>query len=476
MNRVKHVPLSVRKTAIASALAALTAPGMAQDLVLEEVIVTAQKRESTIQDIAATVNVVTGESIDKFSSLGFADLESQTAGLTLATPNARSQTIAMRGVAVDAEAGVDATVTVYFNDQLVTNNIAFGQLFDLERVEVLRGPQGALQGRSSPAGAINIHSRSADLTEPDGYVQATVGDNEGFNGQVAYGMPLIEGVLAARVAAVYDTSYARDVENKTTGLDDPELEATAYRANLVWQITDDLVADLTYQNFDRDIDDPLGISGVDNLGERPTLKPEDKIALAPRNNDSHFEYDYLNLQLNWAIGDLELASVTGWSDEDRYYLEENDRANYVQNPLAPTFQTSDTSQEIFIQELRLSSSDNDFWDWMIGAYYQDQDVAGGLLPQYHHHPAGHHPGGWRLPIHGRDLHRCTGGVRAVEYLYLQHLLPDRHRTGGGGPALHGLRQVPPGRHLSGERSLPPGYPGLTPRIPGCRQRGSSLTA
>ncbi|MHC4816157.1 MAG: TonB-dependent receptor [Planctomycetota bacterium] len=385
MKHTTKAPFPVRKTVIAAALAAISTQALAQaqeQLVLEEVVVTAQKRESTIQDIAATVNVVTGDSIDRFSSLGFADLEAQTAGLSLATPNARSQTIAMRGVSVDAEAGVDATVTVYFNDQLVTNNIAFGQLYDLERVEVLRGPQGALQGRSSPAGAINIHSRSADLFEADGYIQGTVGDNEGFNGQVAYGMPLIEGVLGARVAAVYDTSNARDVENKTTGLDDPELEATSYRINTVWQITDNLVADLTYQNFDRDVDDPQGISGVDSLGERPTLKPEDKISLAPTNNDSEFDYDYINLQLNWTLGELDLASVTGWSDETRDYREENDRANYsqFQTPgLEDTFQFSSTEQEIFIQELRLSSSDNDFWDWMLGAYYQDQDVSANFI-------------------------------------------------------------------------------------------------
>ena len=375
MKRRSQAPFSLRKTTLAAAISAATAaPVFAQNLFLEEVIVTAQKRESTIQDIAATVNVVTGESIDKFSTLGFADLESQTAGLSLATPNARSQTVAMRGVSVDSEAGVDATVTIYYNDTLVTNNIAFGQLYDLERVEVLRGPQGALQGRSSPAGAINIHSRSADLLEPDGYIQATVGDNDGINGQVAYGMPLIEGKLAARVAAVYDTSNARNVENKTTGEDDPELEATSYRLNTVWQITENLNADLTYQNFDRDIDDPSGISGVDSLGERPSLKPDDRVSLAPTENDSHFEYDYANLQLNWLIGDLELASVTGWTDETRDYREENDRANYVNNPEALTSQFSRTKQEVWVQELRLSSAGNDFWDWMAGAYYQDSDV------------------------------------------------------------------------------------------------------
>ena len=156
MKHRMHSALTVRKTAIAAALALMTAPGMAQNLVLEEVIVTAQKRESTIQDIAATVNVVTGEDIDKFSSLSFADLQSQTAGLSLDTPNARSQTVSMRGVSVDAEAGTDATVDIYFNDQNVTTNVAFSQLYDLERVEVLRGPQGALQGRASPAGAITL--------------------------------------------------------------------------------------------------------------------------------------------------------------------------------------------------------------------------------------------------------------------------------------------------------------------------------
>lgn len=362
------------RTAIATALALVTSPGLTQELVLEEVIVTAQKRESTVQDIAATVNVVTGQSIDEFSALSFDDLETQTAGLTLATPNARNQSVAMRGVSINSQSGVDATVTVYYNDQLVSSTMAFGQLYDLARVEVLRGPQGAIQGRSSPAGAINIHSQSADLYEAGGYVQATLGDNDGLNGQVAYGAPLIEGKLAARVAAVYDTSNAANVENLTTGLDDPELEATSYRINTVWQVTDNLEANLTYQNFDRDVHDPYAVDGVDTLGERPSLQAEDRISLAPTNNKSSFEYDYLNLRLNWQIGDLELVSVTGWSDETSDYREENDRADYVRNPDAPTWQRAITDQEYLVQELRLSSNGNDFWDWMVGAYYQDLEI------------------------------------------------------------------------------------------------------
>lgn len=367
-----------RRTAFAAALAITATPGMAQ-MALEEVIVTAQKREASLQDISATVNVVTGDALDKFSSLNFEDIEAQTAGLTLATPNARNQNVAMRGVAIDTESGADGTVDVYWNGQLVNTNIAFSQLYDMERIEVLKGPQGTLQGRASPGGAINILTRQADTSEASGYVQMTVGDNEGLNTQVAYGMPLIEDTLGVRVAAVYDTSEGRGLENPVTGLDDPEVEAKSARLSTTWNVTDDFAAELSYQYFDRDSDDPAGISGTDSLSERPTLKPEDETALASTNNEGEFDYDMVGLNMSWEVAGHELVSVTGWSDQTRKYHDEVDRANYVTDPQALTFQSSETKQEIWSQELRLASSGNDFWDYMVGLYYLDQDVTADFL-------------------------------------------------------------------------------------------------
>jgi iron complex outermembrane receptor protein len=374
----KYTSLTAHRTALAAALSLVAMPTLAQ-LVLEEVVVTAQKRESTLQDISATVNVLTGDSLQKFNSLSFDEIQSQTAGLSLYTPNARTQNIAMRGVAIDPESGADGTVDVYWNGQYVNLNIAFSQLYDTERIEILRGPQGSLQGRSSPGGAINVLTRKADVDEASGYVQAIVADNDGLNTQVAYGAPIIEGTLAVRVAAVYDTNSARDVENHTTGLDDPELKAKSARFNTVWNVTDDFSADLTYQYFDRDIDDPLAVSGVDSLGERPTLDPEDKVALASVNNKAEFDYDIVNLGMNWNLGDHELVSVSGWSDQTRKYLDDNDRANYVTNPQALTDQSSNVQQEIWVQELRLAGAANDFWEYMVGFYYQDQDVKTSFL-------------------------------------------------------------------------------------------------
>jgi iron complex outermembrane receptor protein len=361
------------KTAIAAALAAMASPSFAQ-LILEEVIVTAQKRTETLQDVSATVNVLSGEAIDKFSALNFGDLETQTAGLTLSSPNARSSNISMRGVGTDPEAGAAAAVTVYWNDGDIRQDIAFSLLYDIERLEILRGPQGTLQGATSPAGAINILTKRPDLFESAGYVQLTTGSNDGLNTQAAWGGPIVEGKFAARIAAVYDESFANDVENLTTGLDEPEAEAKSARITTVWAVTEDLEATLTWQWLDREIDDVKAMSGSDPQGIRPSLSPTDRRGLGKSNDFGNLEYDIANLTLDWQIGDLELVSVTAYTDSDKLSGTENDRANYITNPEALTNQNANTLVDSISQELRLSSSDNDSWDWMVGAYYRDQET------------------------------------------------------------------------------------------------------
>ncbi|WP_238946825.1 TonB-dependent receptor [Seongchinamella unica] len=364
----------MKRTVLASALAATTTPLLAQNLALEEVIVTATKRATTIQEISGTVNVVTGESLEKFNALAFGDIEQQTAGLSLISPNARNSTIAMRGISLDPEAGASGVVSVFWNDQVIRTDVAFSQLYDMERVEVLRGPQGTLQGRTSPGGAINLITRGADTSVSDGYVEATFGDNDGINTQVAWGGPIIEDVLGVRIAAVYDQNNSNDVENITTGLDDPESEAKSARISGKWQITDNLSSSLVYQYFDRDIEDPKGMSGSDSLGIRPTLDAEDKIALGKTNDFGELDYDLYNLKFDWSLGELDLVSITGWTDSKKFSGTQNDRANYVTDPQSLTNQTALTDVNTFSQEFRLSSLDNDFWDWMVGVFYLDQET------------------------------------------------------------------------------------------------------
>jgi iron complex outermembrane receptor protein len=370
---------TVRKTAIAAALAITTAPAMAQ-LVLEEVIVTAQKRTESVQDISATVNVVSGDDINRFKAFDFNSLADQTAGLTLASPNARNSLISMRGVSVDPESGAAAAVDPYWNDAVVRPDVAFTPMYDLQRVEVLRGPQGTLQGRTSPGGAINIITQRADLDVSSGYIQGSASDNDGINGQFAYGMPVIEGKLGVRIAGVYETNNGADVKNITTGFDDQEAETKSARFSTVWQATDTLSFEWVYQWLDNDTDDPKAMTGTDALGVRPTLKPDDLKDLAPTNNEGKFDIDALtNLIMDWEVMDHEVTGIIAYQDTSKYYWEETDRANTLASAepspsLAPTYQNSTTDTESTSYELRIASMDNEFWDYMVGIYYKDQNT------------------------------------------------------------------------------------------------------
>ena len=366
------------KTLIAAAViavsAATVAGAMAQGLVLEEVIVTAQKRQASVQDISATVNVVSGDALEKFNTFNFREVEEQTAGLSLDRPNARNSRISMRGIGTDPEAGLPPAVDTYWNGINIRPDVAFTQIYDLQRLEILRGPQGTLQGRTSPAGAINIITRSAGMDEATGMITLSASDNEGFNGQLGYGAPLIDGVLGLRVAAAYETSYANDVENITSGLDDPESAATSARISLAWAPTDNFDAGFVYQYLDQDIDDNKAISGIDSVGVRPSLNDADRISLGKSDNFGAFEFDLASLTLTWMLGDLEITAVTGYNDSTKDSRTENDRAHYATTPAALTFQTAHTEVESIVQEIRIASVDNDFWDYMVGIYYLDQET------------------------------------------------------------------------------------------------------
>lgn len=367
------------KTALATALAMLTVPAWAaESLVLEETVVTAQKREENVRDIAATVNVVTGQDIDKFAAFDFNALQQQTAGLTLSQPNARNNTISMRGVSVDPESGVSAAVDVYWNDAVVRSDIAFNQMYDLQRIEILRGPQGTLQGKTSPGGAINMITQRASLDETSGYVQGSVSDNDGYNGQAAYGAALIDGVLGVRVAGVYDLNNGGDIQDISTGFDNQEARAYSGRLSTIWQPTDALQTQLIYQYLKRTTDDPKAMSGTDlhDPANRPTLDPTDRKALANSNDYGDLHFNLVNLVTDWEVMNHQVTGIVAYQDSNKSTQNENDRAYSVQyiNTEAPTYQVPVTKTDSISYELRMASIDNDFWNYMVGLYYQDQNT------------------------------------------------------------------------------------------------------
>jgi outer membrane receptor protein involved in Fe transport len=376
MSRESKAVFPFPRTAIAATLALLSVPTVADDLVLEEVIVTAQKRTESVQDIAATVNVLTGQDIDKFAAFDFNSIQQQTAGLTLSQPNARNNSISMRGVSVDPEAGVSSAVDVYWNDAIVRADVAFNQMYDLERIEILRGPQGTLQGRTSPGGAINMITKRASLDESGGYVQGSVSDNDGYNGQVAYGAALIPDTLGVRVAGVYDTNNGNNVTDISTGFDDQEARAYSGRLSTIWQPIETVQTQLIYQYLKRTTDDPKAMSGTDALGGRPTLKPDDRKALGNSNDFGDMHFNLANLNTDWEVLNHQVTAIIAYQESTKTAQTENDRAYSLQytDTQGPSFQDTQTKTDSMSYELRAASMDNDFWNYMVGLYYQDQNT------------------------------------------------------------------------------------------------------
>lgn len=366
--------LAVAGSINATLVQAQSEPG----LVLEEVIVTAQKREESVQDVPSTVNVLQGRALEEFKVFNFTDLESLTSGVSITRDTGRSGSISMRGVNFDPNSAAEAAVTVNWNGSLVDGNTVFQQMFDVDRVEILRGPQGTLQGRSSPGGAINIYTTRPDMEEMTGQIRTSVQDNDGFNTQFGLSYPLIEGVVAVRIAGVYDESDLNEVENVVNG-DTTHDETKAGRISVSWLATQDLSFDLAYEYLDSETDslnvlegEPLGSPVLDPDGILTPLDAFDKKGASVGTDNTDADFSHTTLAINWDLPGHLLTSITGYheTDSDRVF----DRSEGNANPENLVLRYPDDDREDFTQEIRLTSTENENWEYMLGAYYENSDV------------------------------------------------------------------------------------------------------
>lgn len=353
---------------------AFLAQGASAQFELEEIIVTAQKRAESIQDIPSSVSAVSGEALQEFNLLNFSDVEALSAGLGINKDTGRSGSITLRGITFDPSSAADAAVTVYQNDSVVDGNSAFQQMFDIERIEVLRGPQGTLAGRPSPAGVINIHTAKANPDQIEGYVRGVFTDNDGVNTQGAINLPLIEGKLAVRVAAIFDESDLNEVENHVSGeMSNDETEAA--RLSLNWRPTDSLDFDFTYQYLENDVTSisvlegvPSGAPGLDPVGVLQSLSAFDKRGVRVGSDQTSSKFENTTLNISWDIDSHEISSVTGYHKTDS--IREFDRAEGNANPDFALYRTVTDERTDFIQEFRIANTDSATWEYMIGAYYE----------------------------------------------------------------------------------------------------------
>lgn len=244
-------------------------PAASDATTLDAVTVTARKREETLQDVPVAVTAFTPETIDKLNVKDIADLDAQVPNLTIYAARGSSSTVTayIRGVGqADPLWGVDPGVGIYLDDVYIARpQGALLDVFDVGRIEVLRGPQGTLYGKNTIGGAIKYISRGLP-TQFEGYGQITVGNYGQLDVKGAIGGPLggPDSGLRARLAVA---SLNRDGfgENLSNGQPVSDKEINAFRLNLGAYAGEDLDIQFALDWMD----DQSGVRGAQMLAANP---------------------------------------------------------------------------------------------------------------------------------------------------------------------------------------------------------------
>lgn len=244
---------------------------------LEEIVVTAQKRSESVQDVPATVNALTARVLEDFQIRDFNEIGSLIAGTTFNEYDTRRKAVSIRGLFTDPDWSGVALAQNYVNEAPVRPGEAFFQLYDIERIEVLKGAQGTLQGVTSPGGAIHIYTKSAEITDAmSGYVESSISDNSGTLIKTGVNIPLTSN-LAMRFAGVVDENDGHEIFNVTSGQRENK-KIDSQRLSFTFAPTDALDMKLVYEKANISHTQPRPVAG--SAGSAPAAVAQTKAFLS----------------------------------------------------------------------------------------------------------------------------------------------------------------------------------------------------
>ncbi len=361
---------------VATVLAAPAVTAQAQSPLLEEVIVTAEKRSESLQDLSQAVTALSGEDIDNRNLTTFVDLSSIAPGVTVAKNEGFKTVIAIRGVGNEANQNAIAnpSVSYHLDGIYVASPYALRTDFlDLERIEVLRGPQGTLFGQNSTGGAINVITKAPDTEEFSGKADLTVGNYNLIRVRGAVNIP-ISDTLALRASAA---SHNHDGFSRNITLDQGLDQADSFsgRARLLWTPMENLRFNLTAQYYDENT------NGAAQKGLLDTT-PNPRRLRQDWDNSYQLESQLYSLVAEWDLPLLTVKSLTSYQDDDVAVVRDNDRHDFGDLisrgtfVLPSIFDPETNRQQTFTQELNLISTEPLFGklDWTTGVFYLDTEV------------------------------------------------------------------------------------------------------
>ena len=370
------------------------------DDIIQTIIVTAQKRETALQDVPFSVAAASERQIRNSGATNVVDLARNFASLTIADLGPGQSQVAIRGISagqvIRDQPGVKEQVGIYLDESpisiaLFTPDLDF---FDLERFEVLRGPQGTLFGAGSLSGTLRYITAQPRIGEFGGSVEVSAleGSDTDFGGSVkgAINLPLGERA-AMRIVGYYnqlpgfidvkrlDGSVAEDVDSG---------DKTGARVALTFNPTENIsiTPRIVYQKLETD-----GFPRIDdfNILANPFTTTQPAVTLGEREQYVQLEegidddFRLADLKMEFGLGDLTLTSVTSYTDREVIVTRD---ATTLTGSISWDFGFPDpdivrlssrlvdtTDLQAFSQELRLASDASGPFTWLVGAFYQDVD-------------------------------------------------------------------------------------------------------
>ena len=337
-----------------------------------EIVVTATRDARSLVDVPMSVNVATGEQLEKLQLFDTKDVQQLAPGLELTNTSGRNNTTTLRGISFDPDSGVGPTVQTYVNEVPADAQTVFTALYDIGQIEILRGPQGLERGLPSPAGAITITTRRPVFDEITGYAQASATDDKGYNFQGGVSLPFSEK-FAIRVAGLVDHNQINQVKNISNG-DRSRSTTMSGRVTLGFKPSEAFTAYLTYQYLESDARQYAQVVGAGSTGAAgtsgPALGVDDYASVmegpARFKNRSH----QITFNGHWDMGPVSLDALAAYQYSKLDQQRDQDVANAI--PGYTAVQHVETPFKVPTFELRLSTNDDGSLGGGVGAFYQKQ--------------------------------------------------------------------------------------------------------
>lgn len=366
-----RIPLLITAAALLSPFEA------SSQQLLEEVVVTAERRQQSAQDLPTSVSVLSGRKLNEKGIDNINEIQNAVPGLAINTLG-RTTFVNIRGVGVAQSNPTASSGVAYYTDGVLIPDQSFigNTFYDIDGIEILRGPQGTLTGQNSTGGAIYVRTVQPSTEEFSGYLDQTIGDYSWYKTTAAINLPLSENT-ALRLSGIYDhrDSFSRNIGSSKSTPGDSEMYG--FRSNLLIHPSDTVEVNIRGSYFNSESDHIAVKNRSDVVSSDPFTIEEDAASFLDK--EGYLVSAEVRVDLP---SDTQFRFMSSWQDLSSVENADGDRTNTAMpvpenlpttpknNRLYPgRVSRTDISYDAFISEFNFLSTHNEPLQWVVGGFY-----------------------------------------------------------------------------------------------------------